>query len=191
MSISTFLEESTSSDATKLIRIPQIAQSDGYTCGVAAVQSILLYYGKELKYAEIEKGLRPNPKTGTDHDSIINFIRSQNLSVTLHSWMSIQQLKNLIDQDIPVIVCLQAWKENRKTDWAEDWKDGHYAVAIGYDINNIYFMDPSILGQYGFIPIREFVERWHDVDKKERLFYSGIVVIGESKYNPNNIKRIN
>ncbi len=42
---------------------------------------------------------------------------------------------------------------------AEDWGDGHYAVAVGYDQQNIYLMDPSILGNYGYILIYIYSDR--------------------------------
>ncbi len=56
------------------------------------------------------------------------------------------------------------------------WNEGvrlvgpnHYAVAIGYDEKHIYFMDPSTLGHYTFIPIAEFLDRWHDMDGQVKL----------------------
>ena len=49
---------------------------------------------------------------------------------------------------------IQAYKsKDDKTPWKDDWVDGNYIVAIGYDENNIYFEDPSILGGVGYIPI--------------------------------------
>jgi hypothetical protein len=62
-----------------------------------------------------------------------------------------------------VLLPLQAWPTS-PVDYREDWDDGHWAVAVGYDSENLYFMDPSTLGNYTFIPVREFLERWHDAD---------------------------
>ena len=50
-----------------------------------------------------------------------------------------------------------------RTPYATDWSDGHYAVLIGYDNANLFFMDPSTSGKYAFIPREELAERWHDV----------------------------
>jgi len=52
------------------------------------------------------------------------------------------------------------------SDWSQDWEDGHYVVGIGYDSNNIYFMDPATMGNYTYIPVDEFLARWHDKDQR-------------------------
>src|SRR5205823_4615259 len=51
--------------------------------------------------------------------------------------------------------------------WATDWDDGHWVVAVGYDKNNLYFMDPSTAGRYTYIPKAQFLERWHDIMGKD------------------------
>jgi len=35
-------------------------------------------------------------------------------------------------------------------------------VVIGMDEENIYVEDPAILGSRGYIPLQEFLERWHE-----------------------------
>ena len=72
-----------------------------------------------------------------------------------------------------------------------DWEDGHYVVAIGYDNKNIYLMDPSTLGNYTFIPIPEFLDRWHDQDPytSEFLIHFGMVIDkGQPQYDFREIK---
>jgi hypothetical protein len=61
-------------------------------------------------------------------------------------------------------------------EWKNAWDDGHFAVVIGYDSDHLYFMDPSLTGNYAFIPISEFLDRWHDVDGTERLHNFGMIV---------------
>jgi uncharacterized protein YvpB len=98
--------------------------------------------------------------------------------------MSIADLKALLDKKFPVIVLLQAWSEH-KMDYRNAWSEGHYVVAVGYDAKNIYFMDPSTLGNYAYIPEKEFVDRWHDTDGKEKLRHFGMVVTkGNSSLDP-------
>lgn len=46
-----------------------------------------------------------------------------------------------------MIVAIQAWAEEG-VDYNNDWDDGHYVVVIGYDSDNMFFMDPSTLGIY-------------------------------------------
>lgn len=54
-------------------------------------------------------------------------------------------------------------------------------IAIGYDDDNIYFEDPAIFGK-GYIPKKEFLKRWHALDKKE-VIRLGIAVSGPKPYN--------
>jgi predicted double-glycine peptidase len=171
------------------IHIPQVRQPDSYSCGVACVQSVLAYYGKELSYVEIKKGVNTSPETGVDHRNIIKFLKEKGLEVELHKGMLLSDLQSFIDQEIPVIVVIQAWADPPK-DYEKDWDSGHYVVAIGYDDNNVYFMDPSILGNYAYIPIDEFVKRWHDQDMDIKLRQAGIVIKGTKLYDSEDIKKI-
>lgn len=171
------------------IHIPQVRQPDTYSCGVACVQSVLAYYGKELRYDEIEKGVNTSPKTGVDHRNIIKFLKGKGLEVELHKGMLLSDLQSFIDQETPVIVVIQAWAE-KPQDYEKNWDNGHYVVAIGYDDNNVYFMDPSLLGNYAYIPIDEFVKRWHDQDMDIKLRQAGIVIIATKKYDSEDIKKI-
>jgi hypothetical protein len=35
-------------------------------------------------------------------------------------------------------------------------------VAIGYDDDNVYFMDPSLTGRRGFLSWADLDKRWHE-----------------------------
>lgn len=87
--------------------------------------------------------------------------------------LSLASLKKNIDHQHPVIVLLQAWGD--QSSYEEEWEDGHYAIAIGYDHRNIYFMDPSS-NKYAFIGQKEFETRWHDKDSKHKLKNFGIIL---------------
>ena len=57
----------------------------------------------------------------------------------------------------PTLVDLQAWREDDgKAPWSSLWGDGHYIVLVAYDAANLYFMDPSLSGGYGYIPRAQF-----------------------------------
>lgn len=174
-----------------LIFLPSIYQSYDYTCGVAALQSILYYYGKDFRHDELVNALEPDPIKGTNYKRMAEFARSLGFQVDVLTPMSLEDLKKLIDDRKPVIVLIQAWPDS-PVQWSESWDDGHYAVAIGYDERNIYFMDPSTIGHYTYIPIPEFLDRWHDMDDQERLIHFGMVISGGSPvYNPDVSKRLN
>lgn len=160
---------------SNLLQLPLTRQATDYTCGVAALQSIFAYYGDEFTEMPLAKSLKCNFKFGTAYKSIESYAKQQGYSVEIHKDMTLEQLKQLIDKRLPVLCLVQAWAAV-PTDYRTEWKDGHYVVAVGYDEKNIFFMDPSTLGDFSYIPLDEFVERWHDTDGHERLHHFGMVI---------------
>eukprot|EP01113_Clastostelium_recurvatum_P033414 TRINITY_DN4406_c0_g1_i2.p2 TRINITY_DN4406_c0_g1~~TRINITY_DN4406_c0_g1_i2.p2 ORF type:complete len:165 (-),score=35.98 TRINITY_DN4406_c0_g1_i2:63-557(-) len=50
-------------------------------------------------------------------------------------------------------------------------------VSININDSNIYFMDPSSTGTYTFIPVDEFLSRWHDYERDgNRLVHFGFTL---------------
>jgi len=174
-----------------LIRVPTCRQSTNWTCGVAALQSILQYFGDEWREDRLAAELKSSSEYGTEYHMIVKFAESQGYKASSHLDLGLDQLKKHIDSAHPVIIALQAWAdadENNNYDWKNKWEDGHYVVVIGYDSQNIYVMDPSTLGNYAFVPIEEFLERWHDTDGKTNAVCNqlGLVIYKETApvYDP-------
>ncbi len=175
---------------TQLIKVPMTRQATNYTCGVAALQSVLAYFGDDIREGALASELKSNSKIGTAYQQIARFARSKSYKVDVLKNMSIERLKGLLDKDQPVICLVQAWAQ-RQVDYSRDWNDGHYVVAIGYDHNKIYFMDPSTVGNYTYIPTDEFLARWHDTDGKERLVHFGMVLTkGKPAYDAFEFKKM-
>jgi predicted double-glycine peptidase len=80
--------------------------------------------------------------------------------------LTIKELAASIDAGKPVIVLVQAWSDDEHPDYRDNWKDGHFVVALGYDAEKFYFMDPSTWGNYVQVPRSEFLVRWHDTDER-------------------------
>ena len=160
-----------------LIRIPLTRQSSDYTCGVAVMQSILYSLDDKDDYSEemLSKELKADPANGISYRAMADFARSKGYRVEVRTGMSMDDVRGFIDEGVPVIVLIQAWAES-PVDYSKDWEDGHYAVAIGYDREAVYFMDPSTLGNYTYLANREFLDRWHDEDKGERLTHFGLII---------------
>lgn len=173
------------------IKIPMTRQSTDYTCGVAALQSVLMFYGDEFLESELAKFLKANPKDGTAYAEMKRFSESKGYSVQVFKDMKLDDLKKLLDAGAPVICLIQAWPE-RKVDYKTDWDDGHYVVAIGHDADHVYFMDPSTLGNYTYIPNDEFMDRWHDTDSKVKLNHFGMVVQKKAKqaYRADDVRKL-
>jgi predicted double-glycine peptidase len=174
-----------------VIRVPLTRQATEYTCGVAALQSVLGYWGEERREDELARILKSNTVHGTGYKNIADFAKQHGYSVSINRSMTLPQLFAEIDKRRPVICLIQAWPD-KKVDFAKDWNDGHYIVAIGYDSGNVYFMDPSTLGNYTYIPRSEFLSRWHDTDGKERLVHFGMTVSKTtSPYSTDVVKPLN
>lgn len=193
-----------------ILRLPLVRQSTNYTCGVACVQSILRYAGydfdiREDKLAEI---LKANPQDGTNYHNIVEYMNSvrycaeekdsnivsdgvQVFKAEARENISIEQLTAFIEDGKPVICALQAWGNPGKTgNYSDVWDEGHYVIAVGYDNNNIFFMDPSTMGAYAYIPKSEFMARWHDEDCAARLNHFGIIVTLTEDYDQINCFKI-
>ncbi len=171
------------------IRIPLCRQATDYTCGAAALQSILYYYGDEYDEETLATNLKSDPDLGTNYRTIMSFAEGEGLQAESHTDMTINDLEADLRAGKPVIVALQAWSENPDS-YPNDWNDGHYAVVVGYDNNRIYFMDPLQLGNYTYIVTSEFLARWHDTDNDNVtvLNHFGVVIWGDkSSYDPSTV----
>jgi predicted double-glycine peptidase len=177
------------SEIEHLIRIPMVRQPDTYSCGTAAVLSVLAYYGMEIGYEDITKAIKATKEDGADHRNIIKFLKEKGLEVELYKGMLLSDLQSFIDEGTPVIVVIQAWAKDGRN-YENEWDSGHYAVVVGYDDANVYLMDPSTLGNYAYIPIDEFSKRWHDQDQDIKLRQAGIVIKAEKRYDIDEIKKL-
>ena len=161
----------------KTITLPQLRQTYGYDCGAKALQSILVYYGIEVREDHIIKSAGTS-KDGTSIQGIIKVATKYGLKTDSRQ-MTINDIKEYIKKNIPVILVLQAWTEKKKVDWEKDWIDGHYVVVIGYTKDKILFEDPSSFKRT-YLKYDELQKRWHDVDKDgKKYIHHGIAIFGK------------
>lgn len=164
------------------VRTPLVRQPDGYTCGVAALQSVLHYYGVFVRYDKLATALGADPERGTHYQRMAAYAQASGLDVTIFTEMALNSLRQRVDAGVPVIVALQAWGDSPGSAYVDAWDEGHYAVVVGYDQNRFYFMDPSTLGNYTYIATEEFLTRWHDCYEEAgatiRLYRFGMAVRG-------------
>lgn len=96
--------------------------------------------------------------------------------------MTIAQVENYVSKGWPVILLIQAWKdEDDPTPYPEDMEDGHYVVVIGSDNQYFYIEDPWIIGSLVYIRKTDLYVRWHGdtLYPHERVIYGcGIAVMG-------------
>lgn len=193
--MSQFDASSNRPDAAAVIRVraPLVRQPDGYTCGVAALQSVLHYYGVVVRHDQLAAALGADPEQGTHYQRMAAYARTSGLDVTIVTEMTLDSLRQWIDAGVPVIVALQAWGARPGSTYIDAWDEGHYAVVVGYDQDCFYFMDPSTLGNYTYIATAAFLARWHDCYEEAgatiRLHHFGMAVRGATVcYLPDQIK---
>lgn len=173
-----------------LIRVPLVRQSTDYTCGVAALQSLLAFFAVEEREDRLAAELRSNRKQGTAFERIVKAAEKRGLSAQVKVGMTVPELERNIDSRKPVLCLVQAWAESENgqaVNYERRWQDGHYVVAVGYDGDCVYFMDPSTLGHFVYVPRAEFEKRWHDTDGRRKLEHFGMIfsnVKNVPKYEP-------
>ncbi len=172
------------------INIPNVSQQEHWSCGAAALLSILLYFGKGPLNEELVADQLGMDKSGTDPYQIKNVLDKYKLRHKEYRGMTIEQLIFHVKRREPVFIMLQAWgnKENYRK-CKKGCKDGHWLIAIGYDKDNIYFEDPALTISRGYIPINELDNRWHDYEylnendakrkSKVNSDHYGLVVFGK------------
>lgn len=158
------------------IPLPKVQQVSDYDCGPASLRAICQYYkvGPE-SHKDFIKECETSKKYGTRPEDLIRIAKKYGLDAKEHYEMSIKQLQGYLDSGKPVIVTIQAWGDKKYYDKLES---GHYAVAIGYDDEKIYFEDPSVhRRKRGELMKDEFLDRWKDKKRDgEILNQYGIVI---------------
>jgi predicted double-glycine peptidase len=146
------------------LRVPLVRQETDYSCGDAALLSVLRYFGVEVANEQaLYDPLETTEQMGTDPEPIASYAVTRGLGVESHTGWTVPQLRASLQAGRPTIVDLQAWRDDER-EWATDWDDGHYVVLIGLDDRTAYVMDPSSEDAYAWLPIDELERRWHDVE---------------------------
>ena len=172
--------------------VPIISQASSHSCGAAALMAALIYFGAfDGPESELHAPLAVTPEEGTHPDRIVAVARERGLTADKRTGLTLADVEQALGQGAVVILAIQAWPDQALSQrdagawearWESSWEDGHYVVAVGLDDRNLYVMDPSVRGSYGFIPRTELLRRWHDFEivGGRRVEYDrlGIVIRG-------------
>jgi predicted double-glycine peptidase len=148
------------------LQIPIIRQSTDYSCGAAAFMSLLVYWNDFDSYeSSLWPVLGTTAKGGTDSRRINEAAAAFGLNSSLKEHLGILDLQRALIAGDTLILDIQAWSEGpNPPPWKDRWEDGHYVVLIGMDSTYAYVMDPSTAKGYGYIPLDELLDRWHDYE---------------------------
>lgn len=161
-----------------ILEFPDTRQATGFTCGASSVQSIMYYYGQNIREDNLAEALGSDPDAGTAIADVEQFFKSQGLRVN-SGIMTVADLRRNVDMGIPTMLPIQAWPDDPKKNLADSWDDGHWVVVIGYAPGTIIFDDPVLLDNHGYMAVDVLNKRWHDKDDNGKLEHFGIAVWGK------------
>lgn len=120
-----------------LLQLSSYQQTTEYTCGPAAVISLLRHYGKDGDEMKIASEMGTQSTCGTTPEQMTQWLNSNGFEAAWHENGSLDTLLSRLHRNIPVLV-----------EWS-DW-GGHWVLVAGYDTRNtddlmddvIIFADP-------------------------------------------------
>lgn len=120
-----------------LLNANSYQQTTEYTCGPAAVISLLHYLGKEGDEMTIAAEMGTSTSCGTTPEQMTGWLNTHGFTATWQQEGSLEMLRTNLSNNIPTLV-----------EWS-DW-GGHWVLVIGYDTRNtedlmddvIIFADP-------------------------------------------------
>jgi predicted double-glycine peptidase len=164
-----------------MIPLRVVRQSYDFDCGAAALQVVMEYYGVEMRGDRIRHEIKTD-NDGTSYVDMAALAEKKGFNIFASEGVTLERLKQFIEDGYPVIVLVQAWAEKHMTlaEWRKDYEDGHYVVVIGYQDSIIIFEDPSSC-RNTWLTEREFLARWHDYDYKigKKLEHFAMVLMGK------------
>lgn len=168
--------------------VPDVMQMDESSCGVGCVQAVAMRLGHWGYQREWAESLGTTLESGTPPDGIVKGFLDIGVSAEVVEGMTLEALKDHLDAGRAVILDIQAWHGEPGYDYASEWEDGHYVVAVGYNDDLVFLEDPSLLGTLGYVTQAELAVRWRDyevIDGKRREYVrSAIVVHGKPVFQP-------
>lgn len=173
---------------------PDLRQFSNFDCGVTSLQQVLIYYGIEKREDELISLLSTKRtdiiEHGTKLTKMVEVAKYYGLEAEILKNTNIEKIKELIDDGIPPILLIQAWRDFsvKNLNWEKDYSDGHYVVGIGYNDTCLFFEDPSSVTRT-YLSFDEFEKRWHDEDddNKTKISHVAVVIKGEKKFNSSTI----
>lgn len=165
-----------------LLSVPAIQQKAGFSCGPAALLSVLRYWGVLVgSEQDLYRRLGSNAKGGTRPKSIAAVARDFGLEAAARQFVTHDELYWAVRRGETVVLSLQRWGSNLPD---KECDDGHFVVLVGVtdtadDSEDVWVMDPYI-GALAWMPSSDLLDRWHDrawpgepCDRRVAIFVKG------------------
>jgi HK97 family phage portal protein len=127
---------------SELLDLPDVRQSDDYSCGAACAMAVGRYFGVgPTTLEEWKAALGTDKAKSTDPMAIVSYLSELGLSVMAAGDMTVDDLKRFWQAGAPVICPIQEYGIPSKQ---ASFKYGHYVVSIGVALGCVFVFDPSI-----------------------------------------------
>ncbi len=103
-----------------LLKVESFQQTTEYTCGPAAVVSLLGFYGRSGNELNIAQEMGTSNTVGTNPEQMATWLSNNGFDASWHEYGELDTLTNRLKRNIPTLV-----------EW-NDW-GGHWVLVIGYD----------------------------------------------------------
>ncbi|MFB3765976.1 MAG: C39 family peptidase [Methanotrichaceae archaeon] len=99
----------TTPNATPLFsELPDVRQGTEYSCGAAALQPVLSYWGRDIGEEDLIKLLNTDPKSGTYPEDIVRVAREMGLQAEMKENLTLDDINFSVNVGIPVMVDCQS-----------------------------------------------------------------------------------
>jgi predicted double-glycine peptidase len=140
--------------------VPDVRQSEYYSCGAAAFQAVLSYYGISSFETDLRTMLNTSATHGTYSWDMVTLANKLGFEAEWRDNVTLADIASSLRKGIPVITRSQAMKEP-SAKWEDTWTVGHYMVVYGMGPRNIYIEDPYLIGVRRVMSCDDFVASWH------------------------------
>ena len=165
--------------------VPIIGQSDRNACVAATSLAIYLYWkGENSKYGyeyEISKLLDRKLECGSYSEFVSNAFKKLRFKVKYETDLSIEQLQEYLKAGVTIMLFMQGRFRPKPKNWENIWNVGHAVALVGIRGEKIFLMDPRSHSAYVWLPIEEFLDRWHCIARIGSRDYGSALVISNSK----------
>jgi hypothetical protein len=126
-------------------------QSTEYTCSAAAEHAVMKHWGYDIDEVTLAHLLKVDPINGSNASRVVSVARSFGFAAESRNFKSIDELKRVTDQDVPVIARVLSWKHPGQY---------HFVVVTAVDTLGISVMDPNVRGNRRCLTHVEMQHRW-------------------------------
>ncbi len=142
-------------------RIPSSLQAAGYSCGAATVTTILRLYGVHAFENEVARALETH--AGTNHHTMIEYLKSHDLIVKEETDVSNETLKQYLSEGKIMLFFSQGWDDQPPFGGytQEFWSLGHVMIPIGWCDEGFLFRDSYSSCGTTIIPYDQLDQIWH------------------------------